>query len=200
MCGRFEVNKKLVDKGVYRSLKIDFESINNLDQRPTQTVECLHHHQGNIAQTSSHWGIKPEWAHYPIINAQMETVATKKTFSSAYALHRCVVPCSGWFEWTGEAGHKKKHRFASVEENVLYMAGILFPYKQFPNKQQSHQVNLFQLVTITCEADAHCGIYHHRMPLLIDESKVSDWLSLPQSLQELSHFHDHHAIKIDPPI
>jgi putative SOS response-associated peptidase YedK len=190
MCGRFEVNKKVVDKGVYERLKVHFSATNNLDQRPTQTVECLHHHHGKIVQASSYWGIKPEWAHYPIINAQMETVATKKTFSSAYALHRCVVPCSGWHEWTGESGHKKKHRFSPVEEGVLFMAGILFPY----------QPGLFQLVTITCEADAHCGIYHHRMPLLIDETKVADWLSLPQSLTELNHFHDHHAIKINPPI
>ncbi len=190
MCGRFEVNKKIVDKGVYQSLKVNFNATHNFDQRPTQAVECLHLHHGKITQASSHWGIKPQWAHYPIINAQMETVATKKTFSSAYALHRCVVPCSAWFEWTGETGHKKKHRFSPVEEGVLFMAGILFPY----------QTNLFQLVTITCEADAHCGIYHHRMPLLIDHSKVPDWLSLPQSVHEIGNFHDHHAISIQPPI
>lgn len=190
MCGRFEINKALVDKGVYQSLKVNFDAINNLDQRPTQSVECLHQHNGKIKQVSSHWGIKPEWAHYPIINAQIETIASKKTFSSAYALHRCVVPCSGWFEWTGESGHKKKHRFSSSEDGVLFMAGILFPY----------QHGVFQLVTITREADAHCGIYHHRMPLLINETKVADWLSLPQSLKELGHFHDHHAIKINPPI
>ena len=85
------------------------------------------------------------------------------------------------------------------------MAGILYPCKQIPykqslNNQEPPRANLFQLVTITCEADTHCGIYHHRMPLLIDETKVSDWLSLPQSLHELNHFHDQHAIIINPPL
>jgi putative SOS response-associated peptidase YedK len=190
MCGRFEVNKSIVDIGVYQSVHTRFNAMNNLDQRPGGEVACLHHHHGAIVQATSYWGIKPDWAHHLIINAQSETVATKKTFSSAYALHRCVVPCSGWFEWTGESGHKQKHRFSPEGEGVLFMAGILFP----------GQSGGFQLVTLTCEADPHCGIYHHRMPLLIEESKVPDWLALPQATHELSNFHDHHVIKIEPPV
>lgn len=190
MCGRFEVNKDIVEKGVYNSLKIHFNSTQNLDLRPTQSVDCLHYHHGQLSQVASHWGIKPEWAHYPIINAQMETVAVKKTFSSAYVLHRCVVPCSAWFEWTGETGHKRKHRFSPPNSDVLFMAGILFPY----------QPNLYHLVTLTSPADTHCGIYHHRMPLLIDTPKVMDWLSLPPSPESLDHFLDHHEISIYPPI
>jgi len=190
MCGRFEVNKAVVDKGVYQSQRVRFDSIQHQDQKPGQAVSCLHHHHGCTVQAEAYWGIKPAWAHHAIINAQSETAATKKTFSSAYALNRCVVPCSAWYEWSGEVGHKQKHRFAHSDEGVLFMAGILFHSKE----------GVYDLVTLTCEADVNCGIYHHRMPLLIEESKVSDWLSLPQSVHELSDFHDLHAIQIDPPI
>lgn len=190
MCGRFEVDKTMVDKTVYQALHIRFDAINNHDQRPSQEVACLHHHQGKTMQVNSRWGIKPDWAHYPIINAQSETVAVKKTFSAAYALNRCVVPCSAWFEWTGETGHKKKHRFSPAGDGIFFMAGILFPDKQ----------RNYELVTLTCEADVNCGIYHHRMPLLIDASKVFDWLALPQGIHQLNNFHDHHAITVMPPI
>ncbi len=190
MCGRFEVDKRIVDTGVFETLHILFHAINNHEQRPRQELACLHLHHGKVCQASSYWGIEPSWAHHPIINAQSETVASKKTFSSAYALHRCVVPCSAWFEWTGEPGHKIRHRFAPEAKDVLFMAGILFPL----------QGGIFQLVTLTCEADPNCGIYHHRMPLLIAASKVLDWLALPQAAHTLEQFSDHRAIQIQPPI
>jgi putative SOS response-associated peptidase YedK len=188
MCGRFEVDNNIVDIGVLQTQKIWFHSINNHDQRPTQNVACLHHHHGEIIQTSASWGIKPKWAHHPIINAQSETVASKKTFSSAYALHRCVVPCSAWFEWTGEPGHKARHRFSHLSDDVIYMAGILFP-----NSEEG-----LQLVTLTCKADLNCSTYHHRMPFIIESNKVVDWLALPHLEHELNAFNDTHSIKVDP--
>lgn len=205
MCGRIEINKNIVDKGVYATQNVRFDAVNNLDQRPSQLVSCLHHHHGKVEQVNSHWGIKPGWAKHAIINAQSETVAVKKTFSSAYALHRCVVPCSAWFEWTGERGHRTKHRFfpylepimntaqrteaSSVGSDVLFMAGILLPDKQ----------RNYELVTLTTGADSVCSAYHHRMPLLIDAAKVNDWLALPQAAHELKSFHDHHSIGVAPP-
>ena len=87
-------------------------------------------------------------------------------------------------------GHKVKHRFYPEGEGVFFMAGILYP----------DRADGFHLVTLTCEADPNCGIYHHRMPLLIEENKVNDWLALPQTNSELSKFHDNHAIQIEPPI
>ena len=190
MCGRFEVDKAIVDTGVFEAFHILFHAINNHDQRPSQEVACLHYQHEKLSQTPALWGINPHWAHHTIFNAQAETVATKKTFSSAYALHRCVVPCSAWFEWTGEPGHKIKHRFSPAIDDVLFMAGILFPLNS----------GGFQLVTLTCEADPNCGIYHHRMPLLIEASKVKDWLALPRPANEINQFHDHHALQIQPPI
>jgi putative SOS response-associated peptidase YedK len=190
MCGRFEVNSNIVDLGVFQTQKIRFHSINNHDQRPTQNVVCLHHHHGKIEQTSASWGIKPEWADRSIINAQSETAASKKTFSSAYALHRCVIPCSAWFEWTGKEAHKTKHRFSHLSDDVLFMAGILFPQNK----------NEFKLVTLTCKADSNCNIYHHRMPFIIESNKVEDWLALPHLEHELNAFNDSHPIKVIPPL
>jgi putative SOS response-associated peptidase YedK len=70
------------------------------------------------------------------------------------------------------------------------MAGILFPHRE-----EGHQ-----LVTLTCEADSNCGIYHHRMPFIIESNKVVKWLALPHLEHELNAFNDSHAIKIDPPL
>jgi putative SOS response-associated peptidase YedK len=62
-----------------------------------------------------------------LINAQSETVASKKTFASAFAHNRCLVPCSGWFEWRDEGNAKKQKYLFSYEDNEpAYMAGILY--------------------------------------------------------------------------
>ncbi len=171
MCGRIEVNKPKIDSVVYKALKIRFEALHNPDLRPSQQVACLGLEHAQVNQINAHWGIKPEWATHPIINAQAETVAVKKTFSAAYALHRCVVPCTGWFEWTGERGQKTKYRFTDGHGEVLFMAGILFP--------DAHRA--YSLVTLTKPADTQCMAYHHRMPLFIALPDLTAWLSLPQA-------------------
>lgn len=179
MCGRIEVKKKEdIDLAVYHAFKVRFDAIQNSDLRPTQLASCLHFSHGQLSQVNSRWGIKPSWAKKPLINAQSESVKTKKTFSAAYALNRCVVPCSGWFEWTGDRGNKTKHRFSHADDITMYMAGILFP-----DEQQN-----YALVTLTREASVQCCQYHHRMPYLIEPEKVVNWLTLPPD--DLESFSD----------
>lgn len=170
MCGRIEVKKDIIDPLVYETLHVPFDAIDNRDLRPSQRAACLTMSHGKLTQVNPFWGIQPEWSKHPIINAQAETVAVKKTFSAAFALHRCILPCSGWFEWTGEKGSKTKFRFGHAASKVLYMAGILFPTESGD----------FAYVTLTNQADAQCQQYHHRMPFFIDPLKIVDWLSLPQ--------------------
>jgi putative SOS response-associated peptidase YedK len=190
MTGRIEVDKKTVDIEVYQRLKILFKSIENHDLQPGDQTSCIRLHDGKMIQEDCVWGIQPIWAHHPIYNAHAETITEKKTFASAYALNRCLVPCTAWFEWSGVAGRKTKHRFSHRDNSLLYLAGILYPEKD----------KKYQLVILTCEADINCGIYHHRMPLIIKEEKLNDWLQLPQTQQDLLSFHDLHPIEIHPPI
>ena len=68
MCGRLEVNKSVVDTGVFNTHHILFHAINNLDLRPSEFLACLHYHRGSIAQTTGRWGIQPKWAHHPMLN------------------------------------------------------------------------------------------------------------------------------------
>ena len=87
MCRRIEIAKKnQIDYLVYQDHKVTFNAIENKELRPTQELACLHYFRGQLSQLNAHWGIQPDWAEHKIINANQETVATKKTFSSAWAL------------------------------------------------------------------------------------------------------------------
>jgi len=123
-----------------------------------------------MQQLNTTWGIKPTWSKKLLINAQSESVATKPTFKHAFANNRCVVPCSGWYEWSSMAG-TAKHKYLFGNENgaPLYMAGIYYPRLEAPP----------ELVTLTAEATEICAQYHRRMPFLISENAVEDWLSSP---------------------
>ena len=172
MCGRLNITDDPLTKMVSEALGIKFQTDTNHDLCPTQrvsTVAC----NGALHQLETTWGIKPQWSKKLLVNAQAETVATKPTFKKAFTEHRCVVPCSGWYEWSSFSGDgKKKYLFESDEDRPVYMAGIYYPILgQMP-----------ELVTLTTKPNEVCARYHHRMPLLIPEKAVEDYLRLPADM------------------
>ncbi|KPZ68780.1 putative SOS response-associated peptidase YedK [Shewanella sp. P1-14-1] len=207
MCGRIEV----LLSGMQSTLDNLFEQPltiqDNLDLRPTDPITTLSHQQGKIISSQQRWGIQPDWTKKLIINAQAETVSQKPTFSSAFAQHRCIIPCSGWFEWRQEPTtdllsldqelangadtppissqqQKHKYRFSHAGNKPLFMAGVMYPDQQ-------------QVVTLTIKPNTKCAQYHHRMPLFIASTQINHWLTQPvDNLSELINPLPEHWIKI----
>ena len=115
-----------------------------------------------------------------IFNAKAETVAEKKTFKEAYAQNRCLVPCSGWYEWRDEGGpRKQKYYFSAANNEPLLMAGIRFD-----------EEDTKKLVTLTTDANQDCLPYHARMPVFIAADAISQWFhvpEIPQLLMPMEH-------------
>ncbi len=166
MCGRMNVTDSPLSQWVSESFGINFKAKTNTDLRPSQTVDVLSAAHNQLQQCSTKWGIKPEWSKRLIINAQAETVAEKKTFKQAFSLHRCLIPCSGWYEWRAEKGAKKtKYLFTQVDKTPLLMAGICFERPLGG-----------ELVTLTTASNAKCAEIHKRMPVLIAAHESRKWL------------------------
>lgn len=154
------------------TLNIELDLRTNHDLRPTQKVATIGNDQHQVNAT---WGIQPSWAKKLLINAQGETAAEKKTFRNAFAESRCLVPCSGWYEWRDEGGpRKQKYHFAAANRNPLLMGGILFPGEEGP-----------KLVTLTINPNQECAEYHHRMPQFVPHHSLEQWLtgSVEEALQ-----------------
>ena len=164
MCGRLNVVSDPLCRIVSQQLGISFKTDTNRDLSPTQIVSVVGLLHGELQQLDLPWGIKPDWANNLIFNAKAETVAVKATFASAFEFNRVIVPCSGWYEWQEENGKKAKYLFSLGESNVLYMAGIALNDGK-------------ELVTLTTEPNEQCSAFHHRMPLLIPDEEVLDWIS-----------------------
>lgn len=174
MCGRIDVAGDAISEWVSRTLGIQFQAGTNHDMRPTQELAAVVT-DSVVHQQNMTWGIKPAWAKKLLINAQAETVHEKPTFKRAFAERRCIVPCSGWYEWSENSGRKRKYLFAHPEGRPLYIAGIFYPAEHLP-----------EVVTLTTQPTEQCLKYHDRMPLIIDERCVEDWLSSLERAQTLA--------------
>ncbi|MFR6334052.1 MAG: SOS response-associated peptidase, partial [Eisenbergiella sp.] len=78
---------------------------------------------------------------------------------------RCAVPSTGFFEWT-QQGEKIKYRFNLPDSRVLYMAGI---YNEFKDENR--------FVILTTGANHSIADVHNRMPVILTERNVEDWIT-----------------------
>jgi len=120
------------------------------------------------------WGLIPRWAKPDRIpdrtfNARSETVAEKPTFRDAYKKRRCIIPISGYYEWTGERGSKQPFYFHQEDESPLLLAGLWETWR--------FEDNIVDSCTILTKAsDTHLGEYHHRMPVFLERLATQEWL------------------------
>lgn len=80
---------------------------------------------------------------------------------------QCIVPMSGYFEWTGTAGSKQSH-FLSGNE-LLSAAGLIWTADVTGVRQRVTMV-------ITRRSQDAAGEIHDRMPAFLDDDLLDAWL------------------------
>lgn len=111
------------------------------------------------------WGIKTEWSKSrPIINARQETVQEKSLFKHDMQEHRCIIYASAFFEWDKD---KNKFKVYRANQPVLKFAGL---YKMDTNK-------IPHFVIITQEATSGFMAVHNRLPLMLEDSEIEEYLN-----------------------
>ena len=126
------------------------------------------------------WGLIPRWAKPDRIpdrtfNARGETAADKPTFRDAWKKRRCIIPVSGYYEWTGEKGHKQPFYFHQEDESPLILAGLWETWHHGDNVVESCTV-------ITRASSGKPSEYHHRMPVFLEKDDVEPWMKGPAEL------------------
>jgi putative SOS response-associated peptidase YedK len=124
------------------------------------------------------WGLVPFWAKdlsagNRMINARCETVAEKPAFREALKKRRCIVPASGFFEWTGSAGHRIPHAITVEGCPLVAMAGLWECWKDAGGAP----VETFTI--LTTEANGFMSALHDRMPAILPPENIDDWLEGP---------------------
>jgi len=116
------------------------------------------------------WGF-PKWnGKGLIINARSETASEKSMFSKALRARRCVIPSTGFFEWSRVSGKTKgKYIFNVPGRRMLYMAGV---------------ANGESFVILTRAANQYMAI-HDRMPVILEADEMGAWLRDDQFISKL---------------
>lgn len=127
MCGRF--TQHYTWEQIHEFLSV-FGPPQNLQARyniaPTTLVDIVRHDTEGRCELvrGVRWGLIPNWWKRPLkdlpatFNARVETVGDKPMFRGAYRSRRCVVPASGFYEWTGPKGEKQPHMFVAAVEAI----------------------------------------------------------------------------------
>lgn len=124
-----------------------------------------------------------------VINARAETAREKAMFRRSFETGRCVVPAAGFFEWKKDgdlsvgSGRRKgrKYLFRRTPGQPLYMAGLT---EEFEGQRR--------FVILTTEANDSMRGIHHRMPVILTEEQLREWLEDPRAAARI--------LKETPPI
>lgn len=133
------------------------------------------------------WGLVPGWARDAaavgtLINARVETVATKPAFRRAFAVRRCLLPADGYYEWYGEAagpgGRRRKQPWfiRPRDGGVLAMAGLYEIWRDHSLPEDHPQAFRWSAAVLTTTATDEVGRLHDRMPLLVEPGRYAGWL------------------------
>ena len=165
MCGRFyidETTAKAIDRIVRRVGNQLHQAHYAGDIFPTGKSTIIRGKQHTPIAEHMAWGFSGREKKGGLINARAETILSRPTFRDSILLRRCIIPSAHFYEWTPA---KEKVSFERPDTPTLLMAGIYDTTPDLPH-----------FVIITTGANASMAPYHPRMPLILDESEVDEWL------------------------
>ena len=140
---------------------------------PTDRAPVLIQKEGLLSTEAVIWGFPSFHGKGVIINARAETVSEKPIFRNCLAARRCVIPSTGFYEWSHD-GNKKKYQFNLPGTGTLYMAGL---YNIFEGQER--------FVILTTAANCSMADVHSRMPVVLDQNRMDCWMNSKEKAIEL---------------
>ena len=177
MCGRFaQTNIIKATSDIVKTVIGKVDNIDNFNISPGQEAAVIKKYSNGRALELGSWSIFPSWAKdkegfRPLHNTRLESLI-KPYFKRLISTNRLLIPCSYFYEWSKSEENKKVPYCFKLKDdnNLMYFAGV------FENNQ-------FSIITI--EADGENSKIHHRQPLIINKSKINDYLNLKNNAQEI---------------
>ncbi len=102
-------------------------------------------------------------------NARAEELADKRFWSRSFDARRCLVPATGWREFTGPGGQRQPHHF-HYDHGLFAFAGVWDEWRS----PEGDGVRSFAIVTVA--ANAIVAPIHDRMPLRVEPGAYAEWL------------------------
>jgi len=168
MCGRYTLFDNTNSEEIRQILNILQKKQGGLIRTgeifPTNKAPALVLENNKVQPELITWGFPSFQGKGVIINARGETLQEKKMFRTPFISGRCVIPSTGFYEWSHDS-QKQKYLFNVPATSALYMAGL---YARFDSE--------YRFVIVTVAANADMQPIHNRMPLVLTHNGVSQWI------------------------
>lgn len=177
-----EVGEIVEQFGVRKVLK---GHANRFNVSPTQTVSIVMNdrHDQRVLQ-ESRWGLFPFWAKESV-NADHAVLPEKPFLHRMLRRQRCVIPCSGFYgQKTFGQERDPRAMYTTVPSRpLLGVAGIYDCWRHVNGKE----VRAFTM--LTAAASGPMSAWQPRVPVILDEEGIEDWLNPKQT--EFSRLRKH---------
>ena len=177
MCGRFAIT--LPSDAMAQLFAAvpanDLPDVPNFNVCPTNAIHTIRSEDGNRQLAPMRWGFLPHWYKTPsdgplLINARAETIAEKPAFRAAARERRCLIPATGFYEWTKDADGNRLPWYIHHEDgSPLVFAGV---WQDWERDGIAHRT----AAIVTCGASDQMSAIHHRMPVILAPGDWAKWL------------------------
>ena len=146
----------------------------NFNVCPTTQVHVVTG-EGNRRLASMRWGFIPHWYKKPndgplLINARGETIAEKPAFRAACRERRCLIPATGFYEWTKDAeGNRLPWYITPGDDAPLVFAGVWQTWDK--GEEAVHACAI-----VTTSAGPAMSRIHKREPVTLLPEDYALWL------------------------
>lgn len=157
------------------TLSNDLPPLPNYNICPTNQVHTVTSEDGQRRLRPMRWGFLPHWYKVEnggplLINARSETIAEKPAFKAACRERRCLIPATGFYEWTkDEDDNRLPWYIHPVQGDMLAFAGV---WQAWERNGVSH----ITCAIVTTAANTQMSTIHHRMPVILSPDDWALWL------------------------
>lgn len=176
MCGRFATT--LPNQAMAQLFNAapanDLPDVPNYNVCPTTQIHVVEPGARRLLRPMR-WGFIPHWYETPsagplLINARAETIAEKPAFREACRARRCLIPCTGFYEWTKDSdGNRLPWYITRTDGAQMVFAGIWQDWGTGADLMRC-------CAMVTCAANSAMRHIHHRMPVILDPENWGKWL------------------------
>jgi len=169
---------------------------------PSQQVPIVRQRSdGTREALTARWGLVPHWVkdlegcRVNLFNARAESATEKPSFRDAMRRGRCLLPASGFYEWSDVGGTKRPYHILRRDGRPMAFAGLWSLWSR-------GAAPLLSCTILTTRPNEVVRALHDRMPVILEPEAFERWLDAtnedPALLQDLLDPFDDDALEAYP--
>lgn len=165
MCSVFEIlnnNAAIPDQLAERGVRFCGAVMEKRMVRRTDLATVV---TADFAVEEMRWGFQRSGL--GVVNNSRDDKLNSPMWRESFSTSRCLIPMSGFYEWSGAAGRKQAHRFSHPGKVCLWAAGIW--------EESKKHGRCFSMLTTS--ANVLMSTIHERMPAILSVDTLVPYLA-----------------------